>query len=246
MTPAVRCSAVLWDVGGTLLVEAISGAEFVRSILRHLDIAPDDLREEAVARALAQFEATMLRWRTADDEREGFRRLAAGLLDGSAAGRDPVLIERLAKAIADYDVMYVPPPGIRDLLAEIAVRGIRQGVVSNWLPSLPRLLRTHALDRHLEIVVNSAEEGVVKPDPGLLARALDRLGLDASRVVYVGDDPDLDMRPAQHLGVPFIHFDPGGRHPAAHARDTVTLRRLLAERFAGRGHAWAVRTGEAV
>lgn len=233
MPSTVTPVAILWDVGGTLVDEAISGTDFMRRALRRLGIGPELLQQDAVRWAAEQFQQEMLTWRTAEDEREGFRRLAAGVLEGAAVPADGTTIDRLGQTLADYDEMYTPVPGVVQLLGELAALGLRQGVVSNWLPSLRRFLAFHALDRHLATIVNSAEEGLVKPDPGLLARALARLGVDGSAAVYVGDDPELDMRPAQRLGVPFIHFDPGMRHPGCQVREVEALRLILLERLAG-------------
>lgn len=74
-------------------------------------------------------------------------------------------------------------------------------------PSLREFLIHHDLLRYFR-VVGTVEEGVLKPHPQLIQRALDRLGLPASAVRYIGDDPEKDMAPAREMGLPTIHFNP--------------------------------------
>jgi len=86
-------------------------------------------------------------------------------------------------------------------LAALRAAGLRLAVVSNWDRSLHRILRSHGLSDYFEVVVASLEVGVEKPDPLLFETALDRLGLDVSEVVHIGDDPVADLVGAKNAGI---------------------------------------------
>jgi len=223
--------AVIWDAHGTLVLRAVSEQEVGLRALIAGGLSPFGLRAESIERARAYRIDAMLQWRTAEEEAEGFRRVAALLLDGVEPPPTPDQIARVGASFAAYDDVYRPIPGIREILDELLDRGIRQAVVSNWPPSLRRFLDHHDLTRYFSVVVCSAEEGILKPDPELLRRALVHLGVVAAEAVYVGDRLDLDVAPARMLGVPVIHFSPSGLEPDAEARDAASLRAILFARL---------------
>lgn len=226
MTADPSPQVVIWDVGGTLVTRP-GDLEALDWFLRRAGYNRDQLRMDAVLRAVQEYYNVRLRWRTLEEEREGVTRFAARLLEGSPAAPGATAV--LASAMADYYDLYRPVPGISDLLDDLKGRGVHQAVVSNWPPSLRGLLDHHGLARYFDLIVASGEEGVVKPDPELFRRALDRLGVGPEQAVYVGDDPEKDLPPTRELGMRMAHFDPQGRYPGADARDVAALRALLLE-----------------
>lgn len=220
-------AVVVWDVGGTLVERAVAEGEVVRRALEAAGVRLDQITPQGAEAARQERLTALLRWHTPAEEEAGFRRLAGLLLGGGPQRVTPEQIERVGRYLADYDDVYRPLPGVVDLLDELAARGIRQAVVSNWPPSLRRFLHHHGLLPYFEAVVASAEEGIQKPDPGLLRIALSRLQITPEQAVYVGNDPDLDCAPARGLGMHTIHFDLTGQYPQADARDLQALRERL-------------------
>jgi putative hydrolase of the HAD superfamily len=92
-------------------------------------------------------------------------------------------------------------PSARNVLARLRELGLKTGIVSNFDQRLPALLDAFGLRPLLDVVVLPAHAGAAKPDPRIFALALDRLGLPASDVVYVGDDAEQDVRAAAALGM---------------------------------------------
>lgn len=96
-----------------------------------------------------------------------------------------------------------------------ATPATRLGVVSNSEGRLQQLFDRLDLARYFEIIVDSALEGVSKPDPQIFARALARMHVDASDVVYVGDLPQVDVKGAHAAGIAAaVLVDPEDRHGA--------------------------------
>jgi len=60
-----------------------------------------------------------------------------------------------------------------------------------------------------QAVVISEEVGFAKPDPRIFAPALQKIGVEAAEVLYVGDSVTSDMAAARNAGMDFCWFNPG-------------------------------------
>ncbi len=109
----------------------------------------------------------------------------------------PALGEALYSTMLDQWDAYVEAPAV---LASLRERGVATAILSN-IGIDPRdvLVRT-GLAGLYDIEVFSFEEGVVKPDPAIFARAAERLGPPAQELLMVGDTVD-DDGAAAHLGM---------------------------------------------
>jgi putative hydrolase of the HAD superfamily len=87
----------------------------------------------------------------------------------------------------------------------------RLGVVSNY-PSAPLVARTlerFGILRFFSAVVVSGEFGWLKPHPSIFREALSRLGAQAERALFVGDDLRNDVKGPKALGFRTAWFTPG-------------------------------------
>jgi HAD superfamily hydrolase (TIGR01509 family) len=90
------------------------------------------------------------------------------------------------------------------LLDSLHDRGLQTGVVSNtWDPRwlLERDLAEMRLLARLDATVFSSDVGVRKPRPEIFYRALDELGVEPERSVFVGDRLEADIKGAGELGM---------------------------------------------
>jgi 2-haloacid dehalogenase len=60
-----------------------------------------------------------------------------------------------------------------------------------------------------QAVVISEEVGIAKPDPRIFAPALQKIGVAAGEVLYVGDSVTSDMAAARNAGMDFCWLNPG-------------------------------------
>lgn len=220
-------SVVLWDVGGTLVDYALSQNVFLGRVLQRAGISPDALDMAAVREAQTTREALELSWRDVQGEAAGYRAIASQLLRGAEVTDGQVDV--VAAGLADYYDLYKPVAGIRALLDELTERGVPQGVVSNWPPSLKVFLKHHDVHHHFQVIMASGEQGIAKPDTELFERALTVLGVTARECVYIGDNRQKDIQPALSLGMQAIHFNPRRNHPTADAVDVPGLRSRLGD-----------------
>ena len=63
---------------------------------------------------------------------------------------------------------------------------------------------------YFQAVVISEEVGIAKPDPRIFAPALQKIGVEAADVLYVGDSVTSDMAAARNAGMDFCWFNPAG------------------------------------
>lgn len=99
----------------------------------------------------------------------------------------------------------------------------RLGVVSNANGTVRRKLERVGLGRFFETVVDSAEEGMEKPDPRLFRIALERLGARPEESAYVGDIFKVDVVGARAAGLHAILIDPRGSYAGSACDRVATL-----------------------
>ena len=114
----------------------------------------------------------------------------------------------------------------RPCLDGLAEQGLRTCVAGNQPPWMADEMRGWNLSA--EFVADAAELDAVKPDRRFFVRLVERLGLDAGEVAYVGDRADNDVVPAREVGLIaiFLRRGPWGRvmadwPEAEHAHATI-------------------------
>jgi putative hydrolase of the HAD superfamily len=142
------------------------------------------------------------------DLRERCARVMAGALPPTGL-RDEDLLAALLEAIR-----FVVLPGVESALRTWRARGTALVVVSNWDVSLHGVLRDTGLTPLVDGVLTSAEEGVAKPDPALLLRALAMAGgIDPADALHVGDSVEHDVAGARAAGMRAALVTGGGPAP---------------------------------
>jgi len=94
-----------------------------------------------------------------------------------------------------------PAPGMEEALTELS-KSCALALVTNHTTDVQlRKIARLGIERWFPVVVTSEEVGVEKPDARIFTAALAALGVEASRGVMVGDDPDGDIRGAAGAGL---------------------------------------------
>jgi len=203
-----RVKAVLFDLGGTLLKTAE-----IPCVMERI------LKDCGVNRSLEEITKA---WKRAEEELD-FRDLARLLDEFWVQWNIRILsnlgvsldIRALAEFIAshwwDYcDVtLYSDAEKILPLLKE---RGLRVGVVTNGLRSdVDEILPKVGLDGFFDVVVVIDTLGKMKPDVEVFKYALERLGVEASEAVFVGDEVKADYEGARKCGLTVYLVDRDGK-----------------------------------
>jgi putative hydrolase of the HAD superfamily len=121
------------------------------------------------------------------------------------------------------------------LLKMLRASGCKVGLVSNT----EEIVTEHDLEKlrlsgHFDEIVLSSSVGVKKPEPGIFAIALRRLGVSARRTLFIGDDHVADFEGARGAGLNPILLCPCGRRSPFRCTKP-SLDRILA---ALRRHGW--------
>lgn len=92
-------------------------------------------------------------------------------------------------------------------LSTLKARGYRLVVISNANGTIRAALARLGLAEYFEVVVDSAEEGIEKPDPRLFALALARVGATPQEALHVGDTYHVDIVGARAAGISAVLVD---------------------------------------
>jgi putative hydrolase of the HAD superfamily len=140
---------------------------------------------------------------------------ALGIRDREAASevarRD---VETIQKCVVLYD-------GAREALEELRTRGFQLGLISNATATTAFAIGPMRIRDFLDVLVFSYEVGIVKPDPAIFLKALERAGCTAEHSLFVADGANGELDGASALGFGVICLD----HPLkAHSfRNPATL-----------------------
>jgi HAD superfamily hydrolase (TIGR01509 family) len=101
-------------------------------------------------------------------------------------------------------VVEPPEPGMPEALAELRELDLRLGCVSNAFmgaETLHRIMVERSLGQHLELTISSCEFGYRKPHPAIYEAAVEKMGVDASEIIFVGDRVEQDVVGPAKLGM---------------------------------------------
>jgi putative hydrolase of the HAD superfamily len=99
--------------------------------------------------------------------------------------------------------VYVPFPGVVEVLKELRAKGWRHIVLSNHAPELPQIMEALGLASHFEQILVSATLGYDKPHPEIFALAK-RAAAETGPLWMVGDNIVADIQGAEQAGIPAI------------------------------------------
>jgi 2-haloacid dehalogenase len=181
--------AVVFDIGGVLL----------------------DWDPRYVYRELCEDEAAMERFLTEVCSREWHEDNDRGVryADSCAAlaARWPQYADLIwAWGERTEDMIGGPIEGTVALLGELIAAGVPcYGLTNMEAETYPRRLERYAFLRSLRGTVVSSAEGVIKPDPEIFRRLLQRFGLTAAATVFIDDSP-VNIEAAAVLGFVAVGF----------------------------------------
>jgi putative hydrolase of the HAD superfamily len=80
----------------------------------------------------------------------------------------------------------------------------RLGLVCNFYGNVAFLCGEFGLAESLEVILDSTQVGISKPNPEIFRMALEKFELPSEQVIFVGDSYERDMIPARSLGMKTI------------------------------------------
>jgi HAD superfamily hydrolase (TIGR01549 family) len=116
--------------------------------------------------------------------------------------------------------------GVPDALDRLRALGLKLVVVSNSNGTLREKFRRLDLERRFDLVIDSHEVGVEKPNPRIFELAIERAGVKREAVVHVGDFYEIDVVGAHAAGIRAVLIDPAGLHVGKSCPRLESLRTL--------------------
>lgn len=222
--PAGKIRAVTFDVGHTLIEPRESvGNSYAEIAARHgrpgLSATELDRRFLTILQARGGAVNTRVDWETIVDD------TFAGLITPPPSQTFfPELFERFAQP-SEWRIY----DDVLPTLKELAQRGIRLGIISNWDDRLRPLLAALDLASHFEVTMISAEFGYSKPAREIFDSAAQLFQLSPAEILHVGDNWNADVEGARAAGFQACQIarsSPGGA-------DRVVSLLELVDRVAG-------------
>jgi len=186
-----KIAAVVFDIGG---VVQDSPLHAIARYERERGIEPNAINRVVVAAgeqgAWARLERGELTTQTFVEPFEADCRAHGISVDGR------YLMAKIAETT-------VPRPVMLEAIRRIRAAGLRvAALTNNWRTDAPRT----RLDAHFDVFVESAVEGLRKPDPRIYALVCERLGVPPARAAFL-DDIGRNLKPARALGMATIKVD---------------------------------------
>jgi len=224
---ALAVEAITFDFGNTLVQVDRAG------LRRVVEVTADFVAERSGVRDVAgflaawaeererQFRVEVPRLREVDLAQRVVRVLAR--MRGMAPpvqddGWDDHAAQRLsepdevAAAIEAYSAAFIstmrPVEGATETLGDLAGRGFRLAVLSNWplAATVDRFIEAQGWARWFTTIVVSQRVGAIKPHPAIFAHAVAALGTPGERILHVGDDWLADISGARAAGWHAAYF----------------------------------------
>jgi len=186
-------TALLLDAAGTLLRPAEPVAETYARFAARFD-APVSAAQVAEALPGAMSRARPLR-----AGRPDWRPFWAEVVRVSTGCDSLALLDALYEYFTRADAWRVAE-GAEACARAVARHGMKVAVVSNWDVRLRSTLQGLGVLGWIDAAIISGEVGVEKPHPGIFHRACERLGVEPSQALHVGDDLGDDLRAAREAG----------------------------------------------
>lgn len=209
-----RASAALARQGVVVDAAALAAAE--PGVKRTLDVAPTV--------------------RTTTDEQRGFLYFDL-ILTAAGVTLSNATRAALAELKAFHDVENTWDAVSEEavpVLGRLRAAGLRIVVVSNTNGTIRRLFDRVGLAPHVDLIVDSQEEGVEKPDPRLFRIALERSGASPSATIHCGDLYEIDVVGARAAGLPAVLLDASGLYPSADVPRVASLTEYADALLSGR------------
>lgn len=97
----------------------------------------------------------------------------------------------------------LPHPKVRQLATQLRGQGIRTGILSNTILTMPMVLQLLGGYRGFDPVVLSSKEKIAKPNPEIYRLAVKRSRVKPEEIIFI-DNRERNLVPAQAMGMKVV------------------------------------------
>lgn len=179
--------AIIFDLYGTLVYIANNTRPYHR-LLKELHPTPEETRMASVLALTENFHS--------------FSDFARKIRRGA-----PIDVQGYEKEIADEVASVKLYPDAIPTLKKIKDNDLAIGLISNLASPYVKPFFDLGLDKYVDLPLFSCHAGLRKPDSRIYDLMLSSFGVDASRVLMVGDNPNSDVSVPKSIGMQSILLD---------------------------------------
>lgn len=219
-------TTVLFDAGGTLVHADL---RFIHRLLRQSGITATSqlIRRAECASKQAidrRMEAAM-----ADTDETRRQPYFSAMLEYLGIEREhaTALLHEIEVEHKQDNLWRLMRPSTPQILRELRTQGVVLGVVSNSDGRITSVLDRCGITQFFQVIVDSHEVGVEKPDPRIFDFALSKAQARPEQALYVGDIYTIDVVGAERAGIAPVLLDSAGCYATAPCRRIRHLRSLL-------------------
>ena len=191
--------AITFDFGGTLCSGKLDSRAFREHLLEYLRGSGYPVTSTTLSKAIDRALETLMRARRKNAELK-FEDVYSSVL--RRVGVRPTE-GTLDYVYGLYTRCFASEPfeGVEETLENLYKR-YRLGIISNATSNLPReVLERRKLSRFFTVIVVSRDLGVRKPDPRIFLYTLNKLEVEASEALHIGDSMIEDIVGAKRVGM---------------------------------------------
>lgn len=194
------------DAGGVLVVpnwQRVSDALAAHGV-------PVEAAKLDAADPLARRDLDLGAGKSATDQQRGwlYFNLVLGHAGVSLSAETDAALAELQAYHSERNLWETVPDGVPAALDQLRALGLKLVVVSNANGKLRLLLDRLGLSPRVDVMLDSYEEGVEKPDPRLFEIAMERSGAAPESTMHVGDLYHVDVEGARAAGLRATLLDP--------------------------------------
>jgi HAD superfamily hydrolase (TIGR01509 family) len=220
VAPALR--AVLFDAGNTMVY--LDYARMAEGVGAALELA---LTGEGLAAHAPEAALAMERMSGNDQERAAVYLEALFQLGGVPAARLDEVRTCLARLHRERHLWCSVDARTPAALSRLRAAGLRLGIVSNSDGKVDQALRAAGLREYFDVVIDSGQVGIEKPDPRIFRAALDALGIAPGEALYVGDLYEVDVLGARAAGIEAVLLTQSNPGPERACRTAASIHDLV-------------------
>ena len=200
---------VFLDAGGVLVNP--NWDRVADALERHGVVVPASVLEAAEAHAKKQLDTGQAIKATNDSTRGWlYFNLVLQHAGVTLSPATEAALKELAEYHAQHNLWESVPPAVPDALGRLRASGRRLVVVSNSNGTVSRHFARLDLAKHFDLMIDSTDVGVEKPDPRIFQLALERSGARAETTLHAGDFFHVDVVGARAAGLQAWLIDAAG------------------------------------
>jgi FMN phosphatase YigB (HAD superfamily) len=224
----MKIKGVLFDVDGTLYHQTPLRAIMVSLLLFHHLLTPGKLMRKI--RVIKAYRNAQEELRLRGDQAGPKTQVELAAENSDESGQ--YVREVVAQWFEKKPVPYLPlcrRRAVKEVVRSLYDQGMKLGVVSDY--PVREKVAALGISQWLSVVVSPGIDDVrgFKPNTNAFAKAAEKIGLDGSEIVYVGDRPEVDGAGASSAGMKPVIIGSAGKnkHQYAQIRSLKELLPLL-------------------